>query len=329
MSKLERFGLVAAVVLALAALAYQGLKPQPEQQVGVMGVTNLDSLTLRDNLVVGKASSLGSGGLAVTGNISLSNGALINTKGAVTVTDQLYVASQVVALNGVSVAGNVTTTGQVAAGNGVAVTGNITVGTDLDVAGNAMSTSGSFRINDNTLVTGTLNVSGVATFNSLLRADTQLIAANGIDVSGGITAEVNSQNFVLPSVVSATIAYDTSGAVVTIPDGQIWIVKDVVLHVLTNFDCTGDNCAMTVGDGNDADGFLVLADAELQAADSEGTGFAAGWQGLVAATRGVYQDATTFTYAPSGAAETIDVAIAGTDPAAGLAVLYVFYTRIQ
>ena len=249
MTKIERFGLVVAVVLALAALAYQGLKPQPEQQVGVMGVTNLDSLALRDNL-------------------RLSNGYLINSKGAVTVTDQLYVTSQVAGLNGVTVAGNVTTTGQIVAGNGVAV-------------------------------------------------------------SGGITAEVNSQNFMLPSVVSATIAYNTSGAVVTIPDGQVWIVKDVVLHVLTNFDCTGDNCAMTVGDGNDADGFLVLADAELQAADSEGTGFAAGWQGLVAATRGVYQDATTFVYAPSGAAETIDVAISGTDPAAGAAVLYVFYTRVK
>ena len=35
---------------------------------------------------------------------------------------------------------------------------------------------------------------------------------------------------------------------------------------------------LVIGDGNDADGFCVLADAELQAADTEGTGWAAGWQ---------------------------------------------------
>ena len=67
---------------------------------------------------------------------------------------------------------------------------------------------------------------------------------------------------------------------------------------------------LTVGDGNDTDGFVVLADAELQAADTEATGYTAGWQGLIAATQGVYIDeaagANSFIYAPSGAAETID-----------------------
>lgn len=290
MNRWERLGLAAAVFLALAALV-MGVGQEP-QGVSVMGVTNLDSLTLRDNLIVGKASTLGSGGLAVTGNLSLSNGSLINTKGAVTVTDQLQVSSQIAGLNGLTVAGNITSTddlvmstgaivdatgavtvndqlyvasqivaangvdvtgnitvgasndlvmhggniwddtndvdvmddmeiagklvvgSQITASNGVAVTGNVTVSTDLDVAGNAFSTSGSFRINDaaiitgdltivggniaddggsvrindNTLITGTLNVTGMATFNSASRFDSQLNTANGLDAAGGITS---------------------------------------------------------------------------------------------------------------------------------------------
>ncbi len=121
--------------------------------------------------------------------------------------------------------------------------------------------------------------------------------------------------------------------VATIADGEIWLVHQVLVKVTTNFDCTGDDCVMTVGDGNDADGFIVLADAEMQAADTEGTGFAAGWQGQAAATQGVYQDGNWngFVYAPSGAAETIDWALtaSGNDFAAGAATIYVVYTRIQ
>ena len=102
----------------------------------------------------------------------------------------------------------------------------------------------------------------------------------------------------------------SSGAVATIGDGEVWIVHDVFVNITNDFDCTGDDATLIVGDGNDADGFVVLADAELQAADTEATGFAAGWQGLIAATQGVYIDeaagANSFIYAPSGAAETID-----------------------
>ena len=84
----------------------------------------------------------------------------------------------------------------------------------------------------------------------------------------------------------------------------------------------------------DTDGFVVLADAELQAADTEQTGSPAGWQGLVAATMGVYLDGAVSSaphiYAPSGAAETIDwlVSEASGDTLIA-ATIYVVYTRIQ
>lgn len=218
MNRWERVGLAAALFLGLVALVASMGGQGPGTGISVQGVTNFDSLTLRDNLIVGKATTLGSGGIGVTGNISLSNGNLINTKGAVTVTDQLYVTSQMSGANGLAVTGNVTVTGpasfssQVTASNGVAATGNITVGTDLDVAGNIVSTSGSVRVNDNTLITGTFGLTGASTLignldmqgivadsaNSLrindntlvtgtLGVSSQINAGNGVAVTGNIT----------------------------------------------------------------------------------------------------------------------------------------------
>ena len=119
----------------------------------------------------------------------------------------------------------------------------------------------------------------------------------------------------------------------TIPDGQVWNVHGVWLDVTTSFAATGDDATLVIGDGNDTDGFCTLADAELQTADTEGTGWAAGWQCQVAATRGVFQDGTGgFWYAPSGAAETIDAVIdetSGETLGTGAATAYIHYTRVQ
>lgn len=128
---------------------------------------------------------------------------------------------------------------------------------------------------------------------------------------------------------SAAITTASDGAVWTVPASQTWQIKRVICNITTNFDCTGDDCALIIGDGNDTDGFLVLADAELQIADTEGTGFAAGWQGLVAATVGAYLDPEqSFIYA---ATDTIDIDIrdvsAATNPTAGAATCYLDYSR--
>lgn len=151
-----------------------------------------------------------------------------------------------------------------------------------------------------------------------------------------VDQDVGTENIgVLPTIATAAITHTQSGAIFTIADGEIWIVHDILVRVTTNFDCTGDDCTLTIGDGNDANGFIDLVDAEMQAADTEFTGAAAGWQGMHTGTRGVYfNEATTngahrFVYAPSGGAETIDAVVGGTSPAAGAATIYVIYTRVQ
>jgi len=160
------------------------------------------------------------------------------------------------------------------------------------------------------------------------------------DLTGHVTAAINTENIGLPTVVTTpftwTAAAGVTGTVATIADGEIWFVHAVFVNVTTDFACTGDDTTLVIGDGTDPDGFVLLADAELQIADTEQTGSPAGWQGLVAATMGVYLDGAVSSaphiYAPSGADETIDFLLdeaSGETITAGAATIYVVYTRIQ
>lgn len=173
-----------------------------------------------------------------------------------------------------------------------------------------------------------------ATFANPLTLQSTLSIGGATTLSGGVTQAVGTslENVgMLPTLQSAAVITSSAGALWTVGSGEVWNVHRVFCKITTNFDCSGDDCALIIGDGNDTDGFLVLADAELQTADTEGTGFAAGWQGLVSATVGAYLDAQgSFIYA---AADTIDVDIrdasAGTNPTAGAGTCYIDYTRLQ
>lgn len=158
------------------------------------------------------------------------------------------------------------------------------------------------------------------------------------DLTGHLTAAINSENLGLPTVVTTPITWTAaaggSGTVATITDGEIWLVHSVFLHTTTNFDCTGDDVTLVIGDGNDTDGFLAVADAELQAAFTEATGFQAGFFGIEAGSGDAYtiDDGGPFVYAPSGSDETIDWLLdetSGETITAGAATIYVVYTRIQ
>lgn len=192
--------------------------------------------------------------------------------------------------------------------------------------------SGLFRI-----ITGNLSVGNGTPTQAQNGEDAYVEGKLEIDelayLDGGAqTPAGTAQGIGFESWVPATVITSTNGALWTIPGSQKWLIKGVFCNVTTNFDCTGDDCQLIIGDDTDTDGYLVLADATLQAADTEGTGWPAGWQGFAAATIGAFLDGITTGF-PQVAAQTIDIDIrdvsAGTDPTAGAATCYLRYTRFE
>jgi hypothetical protein len=171
-------------------------------------------------------------------------------------------------------------------------------------------------------IEGTLEVDGAVNFGGVVT-----MAGGGLD-----TLIHASQAFTYTAAAGGTVP------LFTIPDGQTWLIHDVKINVTSNWNCTGDDCVVEIGDDLDVDGFCTLADATLQAADTELTGYPAGWQCAAAATRGVYLDEVTtnaytggLIYVRAGSAQTIDAKISasGNDLSAGAATAHIFYTRIQ
>ena len=148
-----------------------------------------------------------------------------------------------------------------------------------------------------------------------------------LDVAGAITGPaIGTENFRLPTIASSTITTDTTG-MFTAGATEIWFVHALYCNVTSNFDCTGDDCTLIIGDGSDTDGFAVYIDGELQAADTEMTGAPAGWQGFGGTdTRGAYlAEGLGFVYTNDG----IDADFGGTGVVDGSMTCYLVYTKIH
>lgn len=180
----------------------------------------------------------------------------------------------------------------------------------------------------NTTGSGTFSVEDIASTDDGSVADDFTITDDLIG-TGLINWAPNEEHIGLPSVISTTVAYTpTSGTIATVGASELWLVHAVYANVTTDWDTAGNNDAtLDIGDGSDADGLLDLDDAELQAADTEGTGAPAGWQGFMSTdARGAYlANGHGFIYS-SG--DTIDYACGGTAADAGAATIYVVYTRV-
>jgi hypothetical protein len=203
-------------------------------------------------------------------------------------------------------------------------TGNLRVG---DGTGASISMDG-----DDAYIEGDCEVDGELELDGALDADSTA------DFAGVVTLASNVENVIAPSVATKTITYTTGAGgtdtLATIADGEVWMILACYANVTTNWDATaGDDATFDVGDENDPDGLLDLDDAELQASDTEGTGGAAGWQGFLSTdTAGAYRtQGHPFLYAPSGTAETIDLAwgATGDDLTAGELTVYLVYVRLQ
>lgn len=319
-----------AVLVCIVLLAFGGVALA---QTGAGWFIVSDDLWVKDATRIDGDLYNGTGAFTITDDIAMS-GVIINTSGAMSVTDDVNITGTLNADGAVTFNSTLDVDGNVSSGTGaftitddIAVTGSIadtnsavTIADDLTLSGVIVNSSGAVTVSDDLVLTGTIvNSSGAVT------------------VTDSIYQAINQENIgMLPTVASAVITYGMTGAslnIFTVAANEVWVVHDILVNVTSNFNCTGDNCTLIIGDSNDTDGFITLDDGQLQAADTEGTGFAAGWQGMNSGTRGIYLDgdADDGTYHPFvyAAAETIDFAVGGTDPAAGAATVYIWYTRLQ
>ena len=214
------------------------------------------------------------------------------------------------------------------------LTNDLTVGDDVLITDDMQVGDGLTVVGDTS--TAGLTATGATNLDGGLAMDTnKFTVANtsgNVATAGTVTVAYDIEHLRLPSIMSETIITSTNGALWTVGASEVWYVHACFCHVTTNFDCDGDDCVLNIGDGNDADGLLDLDDGELQTADTEGTGAAAGWQGFMSGdTAGAYLvNGVGFIYA---AADTIDITIedasAHTDPTAGAATCYLVYTRLE
>jgi len=223
----------------------------------------------------------------------------------------------------------------------------------LPATGTLQITTGSFRVGngsngtalngEDAYVEGTFEVDAAAkldggvTTTTITGANAETLnnATNGFWDLGtaGLMQTANTANGIgFESVISAAVITSTNATLWTVPASQKWLVKRVFCHVTTNFDCSGDDCQVIIGDDTDTDGFLVLADATLQTADTEGTGWPAGWQGFATGTVGAFLDGGGWSF-PYVATQTIDIDIrdvsGGGNPTAGAATCYLDYMRFE
>lgn len=207
--------------------------------------------------------------------------------------------------------------------SGVTIDGGL-----VDIGGGSYATANG----DNDLgVAGDLEVDGATDL------DGSLSVAGALTFAAGAVEYADLAELARVTYATQAITY-TAGAggtatLATITDGEIWIVWGVYVQTTTNWTVTaGDDETLTIGDGNDADGFIAAAHTQLLTAFTEATGFPAGWYGLEDGSDGVYtQNEGGFIYAPSGADETIDIAwgATGDDLTGGAATIWLIYTRIQ
>jgi hypothetical protein len=172
-----------------------------------------------------------------------------------------------------------------------------------------------------------------------ITADSEITASNGLNVYGTADLARNVEHLGALTFITQSITHTAgsgvTGTLATVADGEVWLVYDVFIQTTETFtDTAGNDEAFTIGDGNDADGFLSASSTELASDFTEATGYADGFYGVENGSGGAYtlDDGGPFVYAPSGSSETIDYALTsgdGDDIGAGALTMYLVYARIE
>lgn len=200
--------LVAAIVALLVALGVTGLK-LPSQEVGGLGVQSRTTFSGPLNVT---------GGLEVGNNVTMTNGALINSKGAITVTDSVAVSGPLQVGNNITATGSLTVTGWAQAYGWVMrprVTLAITAGMGI--------TPGNYSLiwltDDGGQATGTVTLSASTSIVDGTHVG-QVLVVIYKDADGATMTIKDNANTVLPGGTDLVLGLDD--AAVFVFDGNDW-----------------------------------------------------------------------------------------------------------
>lgn len=289
---------IALIVLAIVAVAGVVYQSQRQELVGIASRERI-GIDSRDDCYLYNGADL----KAYSDNHSTATLYLMGNSGNVGVGGTLVVTGAT------TLAGGIGSTGQLVAGNGLKVTQNITqvsgstilnsatVSGTLDVEGVVSSDAiDILRLNENTLVTGTLGVSGLATLGTA-----NVTGA----LQGGSTGLFNGAVTMASGVVSGTL--DVAG-VTTLAGGYTWTGQGVAengLQVTGNITQVSGSAllsAAVVSGTLDVQG-IVSSDGGDILRLNENT--------LVTGTLGVSDDLTVATDVTANTLATTDAITAG------------------
>ena len=246
-------GLLAAagVMAVLALLLVAGLYLKPEEPAfSVAGVSNFDSVTLSQNLVV-------AGTADVAGAASFA--------GAVTMDGAQSVGTQLTVGNGITVGGSITVGNSLMT---VDTSGNVLIDGTLDQRGNVSDGAGAFTIADNVMVDGAtdviqLTVQGHSTQSS---ADNVFVVEQS-DGTDKFTISTDG-NMVVEGTSNLKGALSDSGGALTVADNLIIDGAADAEQLVVQGHSTQTNSAFVVETSAGAD---VLTVSNAGNVDAEGT----------------------------------------------------------
>jgi len=273
--------------------------------MAVSGILSPDTINVTDQMTVGAGIDI-VGALEVTGTSTLRgiayiNGTIEDAAQSVRINDNVVITGTA-SVSGMLSPDTINVTDQMTVGAGVdivgalEVTGTTTLRGAIDFYSPFLDSSGSLRLNDNVLVTGTLNVSGVSTLAGGYTWTGLGAAGNGLQVAGNLTS-TNATDILRygAAVISSTLDANTLNTTDAVTIGATLDVAGTA-HVIGAVDVTGTLTAkgyFQANTINTTDQITVGAGADIVGA-LEVTGTST-LRSLVSANNGVSTDRITTT----------------------------------
>ncbi len=209
----------------------------------VQGVTNFDSITLSEDLVVGGTSTLTGAvsllagcnqttPLSVTGT---TNDIQLNVTGFTTQTQPLQLWETYAGVNKATIdnSGNMVLTGTLGVAGATSLATTLAVTGYSNLNGGVYDSSGDLNLRDNTVVTGTLAVTGISTLTGALAANGGLsVDSPAFTVANGTGAIATGSTLSVGSDATLQESLIISQTTITLVNGNNNLTVDVSMYTI-------------------------------------------------------------------------------------------------